>query len=238
MPNNKERTVIITGAAGNLGSSVAQKFLEGSANLVLTDRGVGRLDQHFPELSDSDQHILADGIDVTNLNSINKLIENVLDLFKQIDVLVNTIGGYRAGTTLPNTPVDTLDSMFTLNTRSVYIASQAVLPHMIEQKRGKIISVAARAGLRGRAKMSAYSVSKSAVIRLTESMAAEVKNVGINVNCILPGTIDTPQNRAAMPDANYALWVKPESLANVIYFLASEEARDIHGASIPVYGNS
>jgi NAD(P)-dependent dehydrogenase (short-subunit alcohol dehydrogenase family) len=86
--------------------------------------------------------------------------------------------------------------------------------------------------------MSAYSVSKSAVVRLTESMAAELRDYGINVNCILPGTIDTPQNRQAMPAADHDRWVKPEALADVILFLASEAAREIHGAAIPVYGRS
>lgn len=234
----RDRTVIVTGATGNLGAAVAQKFLDHSANLVLTDRGVDRLGQRYPDLLDSNQHILADRVDVTNSDSVNGFVEKVLDQFKHIDVLVNTVGGFSAGTILPETPLSTLDFMLSLNTRSVFVTSQAVLPHMTEEKHGKIVNVAARAGLQGSAKMSAYSASKAAVIRLTESMAAEVKNKGINVNCILPGTIDTPQNREAMPGVNYENWVKPESLADVILFLASDSARDIHGAAIPVYGKN
>ena len=214
------RTVIVTGATGNLGTVVAQKFLNQSANLVLTDRGEDRLGQRFPELLESNQHILANRIDVTNPDSVNRLIGKVIEQFKHIDILVNTVGGFSAGTILPETPLSTLDFMLSLNARSVFVASQAVLPHMTKEK------------------MSAYSASKAAVIRLTESMAEEVKNLGINVNCILPGTIDTPQNREAMPGANYENWVKTESLADVIVFLASDFARDIHGAAIPVYGNS
>jgi len=232
------RTVIVTGATGNLGTVVAQKFLNQSANLVLTDRGEDRLGQRFPELLESNQHILANRIDVTNPDSVNRLIGKVIEQFKHIDILVNTVGGFSAGTILPETPLSTLDFMLSLNARSVFVASQAVLPHMTKEKHGKIVNLAARAGLRGSAKMSAYSASKAAVIRLTESMAEEVKNLGINVNCILPGTIDTPQNREAMPGANYENWVKTESLADVIVFLASDFARDIHGAAIPVYGNS
>jgi NAD(P)-dependent dehydrogenase (short-subunit alcohol dehydrogenase family) len=238
MPEDEYKTVIITGAAGNLGEAVAQKFLENSANLVLTDHRAERLEQHFPEQLNSDKYILADNVDVTNPASVNKLVQEVLNKFNKVDILVNTVGGYYGGTTLPNTAIEKLDSMFALNTHSVYITCQAVLPHMIEENHGKIINVAARAGVSGAAKMSAYSVSKSAVIRLTESMSAEVKDRGINVNCILPGTIDTPENREAMPNVNYEKWVKPESLADVIMFLASYEARDIHGAAIPVYGNS
>jgi len=107
---------------------------------------------------------------------------------------------------------------------------------MLDQGSGKIIHTAARPGLEGAAGASAYSASKSAVIRLVESASAEVKQRGINVNCILPGTIDTPDNREAMPDADFSQWVNPESLADVILFLASDASRDIHGAAIPVYG--
>ena len=109
---------------------------------------------------------------------------------------------------------------------------------MLDQGSGKIINVAARPGIEGQAGMAAYSAAKSAVIRLTESMAAELKDHGVNVNCIIPGTIDTPPNREAMPKADYTTWVTPESLADVIQFLASAAARDVHGAAVPVYGRS
>jgi NAD(P)-dependent dehydrogenase (short-subunit alcohol dehydrogenase family) len=109
---------------------------------------------------------------------------------------------------------------------------------MLQKGSGNIVHMAARPGLKGRANMSAYSASKSAVIRLTESASAEVKEQGINVNCVLPGTLDTPENRVAMPDADFSQWVKLESIANVILFLTSDAARDIHGAAVPVYGLS
>jgi NAD(P)-dependent dehydrogenase (short-subunit alcohol dehydrogenase family) len=132
----------------------------------------------------------------------------------------------------------TLDFLFSLNARTTFIASQAVIPKMLEQGKGKIVSVAARSGLAGGKNMSAYSAAKAAVIRLTESMSAELKLQGINVNCVLPGTIDTPQNRTDMPNSDHSRWVKPASLADVILFLASEAARDVHGAVVPVYGRS
>jgi NAD(P)-dependent dehydrogenase (short-subunit alcohol dehydrogenase family) len=126
--------------------------------------------------------------------------------------------------------------MLNLNARTVFIASSAVIPAMLAQGRGKIISVSSRAALKGGGKSAAYSVSKSAVLRLTESMSAELKGSGINVNCVLPGTIDTPQNREAMPKADTSRWVKPEALADVILFLASDAARAVHGVAVPVYG--
>ena len=128
--------------------------------------------------------------------------------------------------------------MLYLNARTAYIPSQCVIPHMLEQGSGSIIHFAARPGLKGSANQAAYSASKAAVIRLTESMSEEVKSEGLNVNCILPGTLDTPQNRVATPGADFSQWVRLESLADVVLFLSSDAARDIHGASIPVYGLS
>jgi NAD(P)-dependent dehydrogenase (short-subunit alcohol dehydrogenase family) len=128
--------------------------------------------------------------------------------------------------------------MLTLNLQSVFTACKAVIPTMLDQKYGKIINIAARPGLKGIVNGSAYSAAKSGVIRLTESMAAELKFKGINVNCVLPGTIDTPQNRESMPDSDYTRWVKPEQIADVILFLSSDGAVAINGAVIPVYGKS
>lgn len=238
MFNFSNKIVLITGAAGNLGEAVARAFLNGGANIVPVDRATDRLPEIFPEISDSLEHFLATSVDSTDPDAVSAMAAQTLERFGRIDILVNTVGGYRAGTPLHSTPLKTLDFLFNLNARTTFIASQAVIPHMLAQGAGKIISVAARPGLVGRKNMSAYSAAKAAVIRLTESMSAEVKGAGINVNCILPGTIDTPQNRAAMPTVDPSRWVKPESLASVIMFLASDAARDIHGAAVPVYGNS
>jgi NAD(P)-dependent dehydrogenase (short-subunit alcohol dehydrogenase family) len=128
--------------------------------------------------------------------------------------------------------------MMNLNARTAFIASRAVVPHLLRQGSGKIIHIAARPGLQGRAESAAYSASKSAVLRLTESLSAELRDSGINVNCVIPGTLDTPPNREAMPEADNSRWVAPESLAGVILFRASPAARDIHGAAVPVYGRS
>ena len=152
--------------------------------------------------------------------------------FGRIDVLVNTAGGYRAGTPLHETPLATWDFLFNLNTKSVFIMSRAVVPQMLRQGTGKIINVASRAALVGEAQAALYSASKAAVVRLTESMAAELKAHGINVNCILPSIIDTPVNRQAMPKADHTSWVAPSALADVILWLASERARAINGAAL------
>jgi NAD(P)-dependent dehydrogenase (short-subunit alcohol dehydrogenase family) len=234
----RDQVVLITGASGNLGSAVARSFREVGAKLALVDRQVKRVEKAFPDLYDVPERLYAGAADLTNVNEVEAVISQMFDHFGRIDALVHTVGGFRAGTPLHETPLATLEFMLDLNAKTVFIVNQAVIPYMIRRGSGRIINIAARPGLQGRANMAAYSASKAAVIRLTESAAAEVKGHGINVNCILPGTIDTPQNRKAMPNADFSRWVQPESLADVILFLASDAARDIHGAAVPVYGRS
>jgi NAD(P)-dependent dehydrogenase (short-subunit alcohol dehydrogenase family) len=234
----KNQVAIITGATGNLGSALARVFREAGARLVLVDRHDDLLEKAFPDLIDVPDSLLVSCADLTNIDDVNQVVAQAINHFGRIDALIHTVGGFRAGTPVHETPLATLDFMLTLNAKTVFITNQAVIPHMIRQGSGKIINLAARPGLQGRANMAAYSASKAAVIRLTESGASELKKYGINVNCILPGTIDTPQNREAMPDADFSHWVQPESLASVILFLASHAARDIHGAAVPVYGQS
>ena len=167
-----------------------------------------------------------------------QVITAAVDRFGTIDVLVNTVGGYRAGKPTHEIGVDTWDFMLKLNARSVFVMAEAVLPVMLEQGGGAIINTAARSALGARAKESAYAASKAAIARLTESMAAEYKSQNITANAIMPGTIDTPQNRDAMPNANFSKWVTPDAIAQVILFLASDAGRVISGGLIPVYGKS
>jgi NAD(P)-dependent dehydrogenase (short-subunit alcohol dehydrogenase family) len=232
-----DRVVIVTGAAGNLGGATGKAFQGAGAKLVLVDRGSpDRLLRLFPELADSADHFLATAVDLTDEDAVRGMVAETLKRFGHIDVLVNAAGGYRAGATVHETLLDEWDFMLNLNARTMLIASRAVIPGMLQQGYGKIVSVAARAALQGGARLGAYSAAKSAVVRLTESMSAELKRSGINVNCILPGTIDTPQNREAMPKADTSRWVKPEALAEVILFLASDAAWAVHGVALPVYG--
>ena len=231
-----DRIVVVTGAAGNLGSAGAKAFEAAGAKLVLVDHKPDRLPRLFPELAGSEDHYLATSVDLTDEAAVQEMVREALERFSHINVLVNAAGGYRAGTPVHETPLDAWDFMLDLNARTAFIASSAVIPAMLEQGMGKIINVGSRAALQGGAKAAAYSASKSVVMRLTESMSAELKTSGINVNCVLPGTIDTPQNREAMPQADTSRWVPPEALADVILFLASDAARAVHGAAIPVYG--
>jgi NAD(P)-dependent dehydrogenase (short-subunit alcohol dehydrogenase family) len=230
------QVAMITGASGNLGGAAVQAFRAAGAKLALVERHEELLETRFPDLVTDPDCFMSGCADLTNPNDVAPIVQAVYEYFGRIDILANTVGGYRAGTPIHETSVDTWDFMINLNARSVFITTQCVLPFMIRQEYGKIIHLAARPGLLGRANMSAYSASKGAVIRLTESASAEAKGKGVNINCILPGTIDTPANREANPNADFGGWVQPSSLASVILFLSSDAARDVHGAAIPVYG--
>lgn len=230
------RVVVVTGAAGNLGAAAAQAFQQAGAQLVLVDRGADRLQKMFPELADAPDHFLAQGVDLGDQSAVEAMVAEAVRRLGRIDVLVNTVGGYRAGIPLHETTLADWDFLHHLNARSVFIACRAVVPQMLKQQAGRIINTSSAAGLNGEAGASAYSASKSAVIRLTESLAAELKNSGINVNCVLPGLIDTPANRAAIPGADYSRWVTPEAIAEVMLFLASAQARAVHGVALPVSG--
>jgi NAD(P)-dependent dehydrogenase (short-subunit alcohol dehydrogenase family) len=208
------------------------------ANVVCVDLDRDGLERIFEGVSFNPDNYLIESIDLTDPEKMKATVEKTIASFGKIDVLVNTVGGFRSGKPLHETPMQEWDFLMNLNARSVLVAMRAVLPHLLKRGNGAIVNIGARPGLAGKAKMAAYSASKSAVIRLTESVSAEVKDFGIQVNCILPGTIDTPQNRKDMPKADFSTWVEPESLANVILFLASHQAKDIHGAALPVYGRS
>ncbi|MFZ0827635.1 MAG: SDR family NAD(P)-dependent oxidoreductase [Verrucomicrobiia bacterium] len=232
----KDQVVIITGAVGNLGMATARAFQQAGAKTVLVDRSPDRLRDVFKNISDSPDHLLVGGIDLSDVVSLGKLIEQTLGKFGRVDVLINTVGGYRGGKLVHEADLADWDFLFNINVRTTLLCCRAVVPQMLKQQRGKIISVASRDGLNGGAGYAAYSASKSAVLRLTESLSNELKAANINVNCIMPGTIDTPQNRAAAPHGDFTKWVEPAAIADVLVFLASEAARAITGAAVPVYG--
>jgi NAD(P)-dependent dehydrogenase (short-subunit alcohol dehydrogenase family) len=232
----KDKVTIITGAVGNLGTATARRFKQAGARTVLVDRSADRIRDAFKDLTDSDNHLLAGGIELSDAASLDRLIGQTLGRFGRVDVLVNTVGGYRGGKPVHEADPGDWDFLFNVNLRTTLHCCRAVIPQMLNQSSGKIINVASRDGLHGSAGYAAYSASKSAVLRLTESLAGELKASNINVNCIMPGTIDTPQNRAAVPDGDFSKWVEPEAIADVIAFLASDASRAINGAALPVFG--
>ncbi|MFT5394361.1 MAG: NAD(P)-dependent dehydrogenase (short-subunit alcohol dehydrogenase family) [Gammaproteobacteria bacterium] len=220
------KRVAVTGAAGNLGQAVAVAFYAEGADLVLIDRvpasigdaGSGAVKSVIMDLTNADE------------------TEAAFKALGAVDVLCNIAGGFDMGTPVHEVAAEKWEFMFDINARTMLNSVRGAVPAMIENGGGAIINVGAKAALASPALMGPYTASKSIVIRVTESMAAELKEQGINVNCVLPTALDTPQNREAMPKTDPSRWVEPAALADVILFLASPAARAVHGAAIPVTG--
>jgi len=223
-------TIFITGAAGELGSAVARAFDVAGANTVVIGRETARLERACGPASERRMLAVADLRDAA---SVAAAVHAAVQRFGRIDALCNIAGGFAMGTPVHATTDAQWDELFDLNVRSLRNAVVAVVPGMLDGQGGKIVNIASGSARQGLANMGAYCASKDVVIRLTESMSAELRGKGINVNCVLPGTIDTPDNRAAMPNADRGKWVAPEALADVILYLCSPAARAIHGAAIP-----
>jgi NAD(P)-dependent dehydrogenase (short-subunit alcohol dehydrogenase family) len=220
------KSVLVTGAAGALGKAVVEHFQTRGARVVGLD------------VSEIEADVLRLRCDLMDAQACQRAVAEVIERHGRVDVLANIAGGFIMGETVAETSDETWDFLFGLNTRSVVNMARAVVPGMQAQGGGKIVNVGARAAHRGVARMGAYTASKSAVVRLTEAMAEELRTQRINVNCIMPGTIDTPRNREDMPNADHDRWVPPADLAEVVGFLASDAARAIHGAAVPVDGLS
>lgn len=237
MERLKDRCALITGGTGGLGVSVLEEFLSGGAKVLTT-----YIDEHQLKYAQDVKEKYGASlsfakVDITKTKQTEKLIDRTVKKLGRIDILVNIVGGFAmAGIT--ETDDETWDRMLNMNLRSVFLMTRAVVPVMKKQKYGRIINIGARPALQGAAGMSAYGASKAGVINLTQSVAAEMKDSGINVNAIIPGTMDTPHNRKEMPNADFKKWVKPEEIAKVISFLCSEEGDYVTGAVVPVLGKT
>jgi NAD(P)-dependent dehydrogenase (short-subunit alcohol dehydrogenase family) len=226
------QVVMITGAGGHLAQAVAKRFAQDGAKLLLVAHHAQALQQAWQ----GHDHVLVLQADLREPAQVARAVEDGCARFGRIDALAHIAGGFRMGEAVHETSAETWDFLMDLNARTFVHLAQAVVPRMLQQASGRIVTVGAAAAAKGAAHMGAYAASKSALMRLTEAMSAELKERGINVNCVLPSIIDTSDNRAAMPKADFSRWVAPEALADVIAFLCSDGARAIHGAAIPVSG--
>jgi NAD(P)-dependent dehydrogenase (short-subunit alcohol dehydrogenase family) len=228
-------TVLITGAAGSLGRALAAHFEAQGATLVLVDLDIAALQRGYPEPS---EHRWLVAANLLEADSVSAAVAGALERFGHIDAVCNIAGGFAMGPAVHETSATDWQKMQDINVGTLLNVVRAVVPPMLDAGRGHIVNVAALGGLHGGAQMAAYSAAKSAVIRVTEAMSDELRERGINVNCVMPSIIDTAPNRAAMPDADPNRWVAPQDLASVIGFLCSDAARAVHGAAIPVRGLS
>jgi len=225
------RVVAVTGASGALGSVVARAAVEKGWRVALIDHA----HEPPPGFAEGEDVLIVRGVDLTNAEQAAVTLQAVVARFGGLDALLNIAGGFR-WETVHGGATDTWDRLYRLNVLTALHASRAAIPHLKASGSGRIVSVGANGAVKAAAGMGAYAASKAGVHRLTEALADELKADGITVNAVLPSIIDTPANRADMPQADFEAWVKPEDLAAVMLFLASEEARAVTGALIPVTG--
>jgi NAD(P)-dependent dehydrogenase (short-subunit alcohol dehydrogenase family) len=231
------RTAIVTGGTGALGRAVTFELLTRGANVMCTYLTEEELDASFALRQSFGERVVFGKADVTRQPHVAKLVSKTEETFSRIDILVNVVGGFAMGP-IGATGEDDWDAMMSVNLKSAFLCSKAVIPVMIMNGWGRIVNVGSRPALKGSARMSAYGASKAGVLNLTQSMAEELREHDITVNAVVPGTIDTPANRAAMPESDYSKWVPPSDIAKVIAFLSSEDARAVSGAFVPVHGKS
>jgi NAD(P)-dependent dehydrogenase (short-subunit alcohol dehydrogenase family) len=234
------RVALVTGATGGLGRVVTRALLERGMRVVGIFKRRGPLDDLVASLGALGANFSSVEADLSIEEQARAAANKVLETHGRIDVLLNIAGGYSGGHEIADTPLSELENMLSMNLRTAFLCSSAVLPTMIKQNYGKIVSVAARPAVekRYRAKSGAYAISKAGVVVLTETIAEEVKKYNINVNAIMPSTIATADNVKNMPDANSSKWVKPEDITKVILHLISEDSKVTNGAAVPVYGKA
>ena len=230
------RVVLVAGGTGGLGRAVSSAFLDEGAAVAVTYRNQPDWETFKNSVSAKAVRLQGHEVDVTDEAAVNQLIEKILLKHGRLDALVNAVGGYAGGLKLWEMETKVFEQMLNLNLRSGYALSRAAVRAMLKQGRGAIVNVAAKAAVDHAAGASAYAASKAAAVAMLDSLAADVRGTGVRVNTILPSIIDTETNRRAMPKADFSKWPKPRDIASVVLFLCSDDARVIHGAAIPVYG--
>ncbi len=229
-----ERTAIVTGGTGGLGSAVVTRLLVGGWRVVVpwvVERELERVERH--------EGLELVKADLFEQASVDQVIETATaDGAPPLRGLVNLVGGFAMGTRVHETPIEEFERQFRLNLRPAYLMTQASVPHMLEHGGGSIVCVGTRAALHPFKGAAGYISSKAAVIAFSGAVAVEYKDDGIRCNTILPSVIDTPGNRASMPDAAFDRWVKPAEIAGVIAHLLSDDSSPVSGAAMPVYGRA
>ena len=237
MDRFKEKSVCVAGGTGGLGHAVSLAFLNEGANVVVTYRRSDELAQLKAAAGPRALSLEGHQVDITDETAVRSLVESIILRAGRIDVLVNAVGAYAGGMPLWETEAKVFDQMLSLNLRSGFVLLRAIVPIMLKQKAGVIVNVASQAAVNHAAGAAAYAASKAAAVAMIDCLAADLKGTAVRANSILPSIIDTEANRKAMPDADFAKWPRPEDIARAILFLCSDEAKLIHGASVPVYGS-
>jgi NAD(P)-dependent dehydrogenase (short-subunit alcohol dehydrogenase family) len=231
------RCVLVTGGTGALGAAVTRRFLAAGDNVVVPSRSEREADRLVAGLDASRDSLALVRADVTDPASVGALAGEAVDRFGPVGVLVHLVGGWRGGERVHEHSIETWDAMQSLNLRSAFLCCRALLPGMLDSGWGRIVLVSSRTARRGRVGQAAYAVAKAGVVVLAEAIAEETRGTGVTANAIEPSTLDTPANRAAMPDADPSRWVPVDDAAAAIGWLASDEAGRLRGACLPVHGS-
>jgi NAD(P)-dependent dehydrogenase (short-subunit alcohol dehydrogenase family) len=234
----RSTVVLVAGGTGGLGRSVSLAFLVEAAKVAVTYRNPEEFDALKAAAGTRAELLEGHRVDVTDEAAVSQLVESIVARHGRLDVLVNTVGGYAGGVKLWEMDTRIFDLMLALNLRSSYTLARAAVRVMLKQGGGTIVNVAAKAAFDHGAGAGAYAGSKAAAVALMDSLAADLKGTGVRVNSVLPSIMDTEANRKAMPNADFSKWPKTEDVARVILFLASADAKLIHGAAVPVYGEN
>lgn len=232
----RERTVLVTGGTGALGTAVTRRFLDEGHRVAATWVVKEEAEALRESVGETDRLLLAE-TDVTDGGSIASTRDQVEDRFGPTEVLVHLVGAWKGGEDVHELSPETWDRMHDLNLRSAFLCSRAVLPSMQDGDWGRIVLVSSRTARQGRGGQAAYAVAKAGVAVLAETIAEENRGRDVTANIVAPSTLDTPANRAAMPNADHATWVPSDDVAAAISFLSSEEAGELRGAWLPLYGS-
>jgi NAD(P)-dependent dehydrogenase (short-subunit alcohol dehydrogenase family) len=231
----QDRVAVITGATGNLGTAVTKRLVSEHAQVVLTYYDEAELEALLPQLT-AETDVLPFQCDVTVEAQVRRIIQETHDQLGGPHILLNLVGGYAGGDTIVDTSETTWDRMMALNLKSAFLCCKYALTYMVPQDYGRIVNVSSKVAVDLPAKSAAYAVSKAAVISLTKCLAQELKGTGVSVAAIMPGIIDTPATRQARPQADFAKWVKPEAIADVLSFLVRYQGGALNGAIMPLFG--
>lgn len=226
----KGKVVLVTGANGGLGAYVTRAFLDAGAMVVGSSRNIRQNDFEHPSFT-------AQAAELATGKGARDLVDQVVGRFGRLDVLVHTVGGFAGGQSIVDTDDATYQRMLDLNLNSVFHILRAAINPLRQNGDGRLVAIGSRAAVEPGARVGAYSASKAAMVSLIRTVALENKDAGLKANVVLPGTMDTPGNRKAMPNADFSKWVEPASVASLITWLASDAGKDMNGAVIPVYGS-
>lgn len=226
----KGKVVLVTGANGGLGAYVTRAFLDAGATVVGSSRNIRQTDFEHPSFT-------AQAAELATGKGARDLVDQVVGRFGRLDVLVHTVGGFAGGQSIVDIDDATYQRMLDLNLNSVFHILRAAINPLRQSGNGRLVAIGSRAAVEPGVLVGSYSASKAAMVSLIRTVALENKDAGLRANVVLPGTMDTPANRKAMPNADFSKWVQPASVASLITWLASDAGKDMNGAVIPVYGS-